>query len=116
MTDHEEESLEWWEMPNIKAATNDRQEIQGEQTEGKGHHLPQEEKTVQSERVHGQLAKERWDVELGPWSSKTASLSPRDRNIKQHAARKRDKEESHHPYQFRDRRGRVSQEKGDLSD
>ena len=39
-----------------------------------------------------------------------------ERKRKQQAARKRDKEGSHHPYQLRNRKGRGSQEKGELSD
>ena len=59
---------------------------------------------------------ERWEVALGPWRQKVTSPSPRARKRKQQAARRRDKMESHHPYQLRNRKGRNSQEEEELSD
>ena len=53
---------------------------------------------------------------LGPWRQKVTSPSPRARKRKQQVARRRDKMESHHPYQLRNRKGRESQQEEELSD
>ena len=53
---------------------------------------------------------------LGPWRQKVTSPSPQDRKREQQAARRRDKMESQHPYQLRNRKSREPQEEEELSD
>ena len=66
--------------------------------------------------IQRQPVKERWEVALGPWRQKVTSPSPRDRKRKQQAARRRNKMESQHPSQLRNRKGREPQEEEELSD
>jgi hypothetical protein len=108
----EEESIEWWELPNTKAVPLDDQAVQAGPVEGVGgglqqqageHQPPPEAEVQQQEREQRQAPKERWEVAQGPWRPKNNSLSPRDRKKKQQAARRRDKERSQHPYQLRSR-------------
>ena len=75
----------------------------------------QEAEDMQEEMMQRQQVKEKWEVALGPWRQKITSPSPRARKKKQQAARRRDKTDSQHPYQLRNKKGREPQEEEELS-
>ena len=113
----EEESVEWWELPNIKAApVGDQGDQGGPQHQPGDQQRPQEEETGPPQVARGPPVKKRWEVTLGPWRPKINSPSPRDRKRRQQAARKRDKEKSQHPYQLRSRQNKEGHEEEELSD
>ena len=117
--EQEEESTEWWEIPNARPDPVEAPVAQ-DPLAGEAMALqPADQEEAAAARGHRDATKEAWQVAMGPWRQKNTSPGPKERKRRQQEARRRDKEQARHPYRLRSRKGQedqVQEEERELSD